>query len=147
MSLTARPGGQIVWAENVINNSPTGGPNKEAYDSRYGTTGWVYAEHPPYQVFNEWNFNVYKNLDWLATAVIQNDAAIDVLGGGKYVNSALEVSGGGAVILFTTHGLSDPVIQLQDAGGGVVDADIIIDGAFNITIQNTVDGTYRIVVK
>ena len=147
MSIPTRPGGQISWADNTVNNSPTGGPNREPYDTRYSTDGWAYAEHPPYQVFNEWKYNVYQNIDWLAVAVLQHENDISSLGGGKYVNASLVVSGGSASVPFTTHGISDPVVQLQDTGGGVVDADIVINGSFDITIQNTVNGTYRIVIK
>lgn len=147
MALPTRPSGQITWAANIVNNSPTGGPNREAYDSRYGTDGWAYAEHPPYQVFNEWKYNMYQNMDWAAVALQQHEDAIGALGGGKYVNDSLVVSGGVASITFITHGISDPIVQLQDAGGGIVDADIIIDGAFDISIQNTINGTYRIVIK
>ena len=147
MALPTRPGGQIIWAENVVNNSPTGGPNREPYDSRYSTSGWAYAEHPPYQVFNEWFYNMYQNMEWAATSLTQHENSIASLGGGKYVDAALSVSGGSASIPFATHGISDPVVMLQDAAGAVVNADMIIDGSFNITIQNTTNGTYRIVIK
>jgi hypothetical protein len=146
MALPQRPSGQIIWADNTVNNSPTGGPNKEPYDSRYGTSGWSYAEHPPYQVFNEWKYNVYQNVEWLANAVQSHETAIGALGGGKYAAS-LTVSGGSASIPFATHGISDPVITLKDAAGAVVNVDMLIDNSFNITIQNTTNGTYSIVIK
>ena len=92
MSIPTRPGGQVVWCANIVNNSPTGGPNREAYDSRYGTDGWAYAEHPPYQVFNEWNYNVYQNLEWIATSLTQLDSDVSALGGGKYVDATLSVA-------------------------------------------------------
>jgi hypothetical protein len=147
MSIPTRPGGQVAWCANKVNNSPTGGPNREAYDSRYGTDGWAYAEHPPYQVFNEWNYNVYQNLEWLANSVTQLDSDVSALGGGKYVDATLSVIGGSASIPFATHGISDPVVQLQDVAGAVASADIIVDGSDNITIQNTTDGTYKLIVK
>ena len=147
MALPTRPSSQIVWADNIVNNSPTGGPNRETYDSRYGTSGWAYAEHPPYQVFNEWFYNMYQNMEWAATSLEQHESSIAALGGGKYVDDALVVSGGSASIPFATHNISDPVVMLQDVAGAVVNADMIIDGSFNITIQNTTNGTYRIVIK
>jgi hypothetical protein len=147
MSIPARPGGQIVWCANIVNNSPTGGPNREAYDARYGTSGWSYAEHPPYQVFNEWNYNMYQNMEWVANAVTQLDSDVSALGGGKYVDNALVVSGGSASVTFATHGISDPIVQLLDVSGAIVASDIIVDGSFNITIQNTTNGTYKIIVK
>ena len=146
MALPTRPGGQIVWANNIVNNSPTGGPNREPYDSRFGTSGWAYAEHPPYQVFNEWFYNMYQNMDWAANSLQQHETAIAALGGGKYVAS-LTVSGGSASVPFATHGISDPVVMIRDAAGAVINVDMIIDGAFNITIQNTTNGTYSIVIK
>ena len=147
MALPTRPGGQIIWAENVVNNSPTGGPNREPYDSRYSTSGWAYAEHPPYQVFNEWFYNMSQNMEWTATSLQQHEDAISSLGGGKYVDNALVVSGGTASIPFSTHGISDPIVQLKNSGGGIVIADILVDGSNNITIQNTNNGTYSIVIK
>ena len=147
MALPTRPGGQIAWADNIVNNSPTGGPNRQAYDSRYGTSGWAYAEHPPYQVFNEWFYNMYQNMDWVAVSLDQHESAISALGGGNYINNSLVVCGGSASIPFATHGISDPVVQLQDAAGAVISVDMVIDGSFNITLQNTTNGTYRIVIK
>ena len=147
MPIPSRPGGQIVWADNIVNNSPTGGPNREAYDARYGTSGWAYAEHPPYQVFNEWFYNMYQNMEWASASLVQLDSDVSSLGGGKYIDAALSVSGGSASVPFATHGISDPIVMLQDAAGAVVSADIIIDGSFNITIQNTTNGTYKITVK
>ena len=148
MSLDPRPSGQIIWAENALNNSPTGGLSREAYDSRFGLSGWTYGEKIPYQVFNEWQHNVYKNIEWAASSLQQHENSLSELSGGKYVNNALVISGGSAVINFSTHNIEDPIVQLQDSDDGVVDADIVIDrDSFDITIQNATNGTYRIVIR
>ena len=147
MAIPTRPAGQRAWATNVVNNSPTGTPNREAYDSRYATTGWVYAEHPPYQVFNEWMYNMWQDNDWANTAIQQHEADIASLGGGNYVDSVV-VSAGSASIPYSTHGVTNPIIQLQDSGNTIVFADIIVDpSTSDVTIQNTINGTYRIVMK
>ncbi len=53
----------LEWASTILNNSPTGTPSREydpADDTRFRENGWVYGEFPPYQVFNEWMYRVYK---------------------------------------------------------------------------------------
>ena len=79
MAINSRPGGQIIWASNVLNNSPNGGPSREAYDSRFGLSGWVYGEKLPYQVFNEWQYNIYQNMEWAADSILQHEADIAAL--------------------------------------------------------------------
>ena len=148
MAINSRPGGQIIWASNVLNNSPNGGPSREAYDSRFGLSGWVYGEKLPYQVFNEWQYNIYQNMEWAADSILQHEEDIAALGGGVYVDDSLTISGGVASIPFTTHNISNPIVQLQDSNDAIVDAEIIVDRtSFDITIQNATNGTYRIVVR
>ena len=148
MAIPSRPTGQIKWANTSVNNSPTGGLNKQPYATRFEDIGWTYGEHPPYEVWNEFNYNIYQQLEWAAVSLLQHENDISVLGGGKYVDNALVVTGGSASIPFATHGITDPVVQLQDSSNRIVFADIIVDPAnSNVTLQNVENGTYRIIIK
>jgi microcystin-dependent protein len=67
MSLTAKPTGEVDWANTTILNSPTGTANKTEYDDgndRFKLFGWQYGEFVPYHILNEWQHRVSKWTKW-----------------------------------------------------------------------------------
>ena len=147
MAIPTRPLGQIIWAQNTVSNSPNGNANKQPYLTRMELEGWRYGEHPPYEYLNQWQYNIYQNIEWAAVALQSLQDDVDVLGGGKYVDT-INVVSGNAIVTKATHGITDPIVQLTDITGAVVFADVVVDTVNDdVRIQGTEDGTYKIIIK
>lgn len=74
MALTTAPTEVVDWAKNIINNSPSGGPNRAPYDARFSNSGWLFGEKPPYETMNQWQFGISEWKDWLEVNLIALDA-------------------------------------------------------------------------